>query len=99
MYVKCLRSIPPIILTFYSNNRIGLYDKYLNTVEKADIDAAVERLNSCSNEPGKYGELDPYLRIGSDGYLYICTAYFVDEVAPTSETIAMERTLYARVEC
>lgn len=79
----------------YSDETTGLYNKFIDKVTEEDIRDAEERLYPYHMN-GAYGYADPYLKVGNDGNLYLCSAYFVDEMIDGVE-IAREYMFYSRV--
>lgn len=82
-------------LYYYADSTTGLYDKFIGKVTEEDIMDAESRLYAF-NVAGAYGHYTPHLKVGNDGNLYLCSAYFVDEEID-GETIAREYMFYSRV--
>lgn len=82
-------------ICFYSDDTTGLYDKFVQCVTAEDIERAESHLYPYKH-PDAYGYCEPYLNVGNDGNLYLCSAYFVDEVIDGVE-IAREYMFYSRV--
>ena len=92
-YVLCMNKSGEVYM--YSDDTTGIYDKFVSKVTEEDIMDAEERLYPYIMN-GAYGYATPYLKVGNDGNLYLCSAYFVDEEID-GETIAREYMFYSRV--
>ena len=92
-YVVGMNTAGEIVL--YSDNTTGLYDKFIGKVTEADIAEAEKNLYPY-RLPGAYGYYEPYLKVGNDGNLYLCSSYLVDEIIDGDE-ITREYMFYSRV--
>ena len=92
-YVVGMNTAGEIVL--YSDDTTGLYDKFIGKVTEADIAEAEKNLYPY-RLPGAYGYYEPYLKIGNDGNLYLCSSYLVDEIID-GEEITREYMFYSRV--
>ena len=92
-YVVGMNTAGEIVL--YSDNTTGLYDKFIGKVTEADIAEAEKNLYPY-HLPGAYGYYEPYLKVGNDGNLYLCSSYLVDEIIDGDE-ITREYMFYSRV--
>ena len=79
----------------YEDATTGLYDKFIGKVTEADIAKAEKNLYPY-RLPGAYGYYEPYLKVGNDGNLYLCSSYLVDEIIDGDE-ITREYMFYSRV--
>ena len=93
MFVISLRADGEFVL--YADRTTGLYDKFIGKVTEADIAKAEKNLYPY-RLPGAYGYYEPYLKVGNDGNLYLCSSYLVDETID-GEEITREYMFYSRV--
>ena len=93
MFVISLRADGEFVL--YADRTTGLYDKFIGKVTEADIAEAEKNLYPY-RLPGAYGYYEPYLKVGNDGNLYLCSSYLVDEIID-GEEITREYMFYSRV--